>query len=69
MDRIEIAVAGVAIRHPAHNLNFISRHHDMRVVSEGKMSNISLRFAGGDYWDRTRPLIDGTIRPAGIPAT
>ncbi len=33
------------------------------------MSNISLRFAGGDYWDRTRPLIDGTIRPAGIDLT
>lgn len=30
------------------------------------MSPLSLSFGGCDYWDRTRPLMDGTIRPTGI---
>lgn len=30
------------------------------------MSRMSLSFGGCDYWDRTRPLMDGSIRPSGI---
>ncbi len=30
------------------------------------MSAIPLEFAGNDYWDRTRPLIDGRVKPEGI---
>lgn len=30
------------------------------------MSRVRLTYAGCDYWDRTRALMDGTVRPAGI---
>lgn len=30
------------------------------------MSRMSLSFGGCDYWDRTRRLMDGSIRPSGI---
>lgn len=30
------------------------------------MSRMSLSFDGGDCWVRTRPLMDGSIRPSGI---
>ncbi|MFC9439376.1 ABC transporter substrate-binding protein [Nocardia sp. NPDC057030] len=33
------------------------------------MSRISLVYGGCDYWDRTRPLIDGRVRPEGIDLT
>jgi 4,5-dihydroxyphthalate decarboxylase len=32
------------------------------------MANVALSYAGGDY-DRTRPLIDGRVRPEGIDLT
>src|SRR3989338_8239844 len=30
------------------------------------MSKLSLAFGGCDYWDRTRPLMDGTVQPEGV---
>ena len=30
------------------------------------MSKLSLVFGGCDYWDRTRPLMDGTVQPEGV---
>jgi 4,5-dihydroxyphthalate decarboxylase len=32
----------------------------------GSMSDLALRYVGIDYFDRTRPLMDGTVRPKGI---
>lgn len=33
------------------------------------MARVPLVYAGGAYWDRTRPLMDGTVRPEGIDLT
>ena len=33
------------------------------------MANVPLVFAGCDTWDRSHPLIDGVVRPAGIDLT
>ncbi len=30
------------------------------------MSELAIRYVGMDYFDRTRPLMDGTVRPEGI---
>ena len=33
------------------------------------MNRIRLTYAGCDYWDRTRSLMDGSVRPPGIDLT
>ena len=30
------------------------------------MSDVELEYAGHDYWDRSRPLMDGRVKPEGI---
>src|SRR5688500_1386342 len=32
----------------------------------GAMNELVVTYAGTDYLDRMRPLVDGTVRPAGI---
>src|SRR5438552_1750626 len=43
----------------------IPRTLEFKLVRGGHMPDLKLSFGCGDY-DRTRPLVDGTVRPAGI---